>query len=149
MYPKPLFYQHKGFKSTAAQQTYKEAKPPRNRKAVKLCIQICVSMLAVASRCRFIYIQPCMGACGEEYGKPMEAVNGSDWLGKIRMDACWTWPWDVWMQPLKKAGVKLSFQSTPVVLEGFAGFLSEGQPHCSLWIDYDIHYDSESVVISE
>lgn len=78
MYPKPLFYQHKGFKSTAAQQTYNEAKPPRNRKAVKLCIQICVSMLAVASRCRFIYIQPCMGACGEEYGKPTEAVNGSD-----------------------------------------------------------------------
>lgn len=53
------------------------------------------------------------------------------------------------MQPLKKAGVKLSFQSTPVVLEGFAGFLSEGQPHCLLWIDYDIHYDSESVVINE
>lgn len=103
MYPKPLFYQHKGFKSTAAQQTYKEAKPPRNRKAVKLCIQICVSMLAVASQCRFIYIQPCMGACGEEYGKPTEAVNGSDgesetgdikrrqnWLRKIRMDARWT-----------------------------------------------------------
>lgn len=64
--------------SMAAQQTYKEAMPSRNRNAVKLCIQICVSILALASRCRFIYIQPCMGACGEEYGKPTEAGNSSD-----------------------------------------------------------------------
>lgn len=64
--------------STAAQKTYKEAKPSRNRNAVKLCIQNSVSMLAVASRCRFIYIQPCMRACGEEHGKPTEAVNSSD-----------------------------------------------------------------------
>lgn len=62
----------------AAKQTYKEAKPSRNRNTVKLCIPICVSMLAVASRCRFIYIQHCMGARGEEYGKPTDAVNSSD-----------------------------------------------------------------------
>lgn len=38
------------------------AKPPRNRNTVKLCIQIGVSLLAVATPCRFIYIQPCTGA---------------------------------------------------------------------------------------
>lgn len=31
---------------------------------------------------------------------------------------------------------------------GFAGFLSEGEPHCSLWIDYDVHHDTASVVIT-
>lgn len=65
-----------------AQQTYKEAKPSRNRNTVKLCIPICVSMLAVASRCRFIYIHHCMGARGEEYGEPTEAVNSSDGKSK-------------------------------------------------------------------
>lgn len=52
-------------------------KPSRNRNTVKLRIQICVSMLAVASRCQFIYMQHCMGARGEEYRRPTEAVNSS------------------------------------------------------------------------
>lgn len=60
----------------AAEQTYKEAEPSRNRNTVKLCIQICV--LTLASRYQFIYIQTCMGAPGEEYGKPAEALNSSD-----------------------------------------------------------------------
>lgn len=63
----------------AAQQTYKEAKPSRNRNTVKLRIQIqnISSMLAVASRCRFIYIQHCMGARVEEYRRTTEAVDSS------------------------------------------------------------------------
>lgn len=39
---------------------------------------MCVPVLAVASRCWFIYIQRCMGACGEEYGKLREAVKSGD-----------------------------------------------------------------------
>lgn len=46
----------------------------------------------------------------------------------------------------KKSQCEAVLSVCPVVLEGFAGLLSKGEPHCSLWIHYNVHYDSQSVV---
>lgn len=41
-------------------------------------VHVCVCVLAVVSRCWFIYIQHCMRAHGQGRGKPMEDGNSSD-----------------------------------------------------------------------
>lgn len=51
-----------------------------------------------------------------ESGRQVISRQWQNWLGNIRPDGCWARPWDVWMQPVKKAGLKLSFQRAPVVL---------------------------------
>lgn len=117
-------------------------------------------MLAEASRCWFIYIQHCMGARGEEYGKPTEAVNSTSenprqvifkqrqkWLTKIRIDVSARLSVRRLNGASEESQLKLPFQSTPLMLQGFAGLLSEWRPHCSLWIHYNVHCGSQSVAI--
>lgn len=73
MYPKPLFYKHKGSKAWQHSRLTKKPSHPEIETR---------SNSAYKSVCLYwrwhLDIQPCMGACDEEYGKPTEAGNSSD-----------------------------------------------------------------------